>query len=216
MDTPSALLLDLDGTLVDSEPIHRAAYRSFFAARGWAYDEDTLGLFTGRRADDVFSTEPGPWAGEPPAALHAEVLTHLDPERLPEPVPGVAELVDAVVAAGVPLAVVTSADLAWVAATVDRLLGIRERFQVVVTREDVVDGKPHPECYRLACERLEVEAPRAAAVEDSPAGVAAAVAAGVGRVYGVTTTWPREALDEAGATEVIADLRPLARLFAPR
>ena len=109
MRTPAALLLDLDGTLVDSEPLHRAAYRSFFAARGWAYDEELLSLFTGRRADDVFATEPGPWSGEPPAELHEEVLSHLDPDRLPEPVPGVHELVGAVAAAGVPLAVVTSA-----------------------------------------------------------------------------------------------------------
>jgi sugar-phosphatase len=211
--TPAALLLDLDGTLVDSEPLHRAAYRSFFAARGWAYDEETLSLFTGRRADDVFATEPGPWSGEPPAALHDEVLGHLDPDRLPEPVPGVVELVDAVAAAGVPLAVVTSAGPDWVAATVDRLLGVRERFEVVVTRDDVEDGKPHPAGYRLACRRLGVDPAWSVAVEDSPAGVTAAVAAGVGRVYGVTTTWPGEVLDEAGATGVVPDLHPLVALF---
>ena len=65
--TPAALLLDLDGTLVDSEPLHRAAYRAFFEARGW--DAPDLSLFTGRRAEDVFATEPGPWTGHDYDAL---------------------------------------------------------------------------------------------------------------------------------------------------
>ncbi len=61
----SALLLDLDGTLVDSEPLHRRGYELFFAAKGW--DVPDLGIFTGRRALDVFATEPGPWSGLGPA-----------------------------------------------------------------------------------------------------------------------------------------------------
>ena len=210
----SALLLDLDGTLVDSEPLHRAAYRSYFDSRGWPYDEQVLDRFTGRRADDVFANEPGPWTGESPAELHAAVVSHTDPERSPEPVPGVQELVAAAVAAGVPLAVVTSAHLGWVEATVDRLLGIRHHVEVVVSREDVPDGKPHPGGYLLACERLGTDPATAVAVEDSPAGVTAAVTAGVGRVYGVTTTWSEDALREAGATEVVPDLTPLRSLFA--
>ncbi len=210
----SALLLDLDGTLVDSEPLHRAAYRSYFDSRGWEYDEQTLDRFTGRRADDVFENDPGPWSGESPTELHAAVVSHIDPEQSPEPVPGVQELVAAAVAAGVPLAVVTSAHLGWVETTVDRLLGIRHHFEVVVSREDVADGKPHPGGYLLACERLGADAHEAVAVEDSPAGVAAAVAAGVGRVYGVTTTWSADALLEAGVTEVVPDLTPLRALFA--
>ena len=59
MATPVALVVfDLDGTLVDSEPVHRAAYQAFFDARGW--EAPDLALFTGRRAEDVFAAEPGP------------------------------------------------------------------------------------------------------------------------------------------------------------
>ena len=67
----SALLLDLDGTLVDSEPLHRRGYELSFAARGW--DVPDLGIFTGRRALDVFATEPGPWSGLDPQ----DVLDHV-------------------------------------------------------------------------------------------------------------------------------------------
>jgi sugar-phosphatase len=212
--TPGALLLDLDGTLVDSEPIHRAAYRSLFRSRGWEFDEQLLGLFTGRRAVDVFTNEPGPWEGHDPEALHDEALSHFDPGLVPEPVPGGADLVAAAVAAQVPLALVTSAGPDWVEATVDALLAVHHHFSVVVTREDVADGKPDPACYRLACGRLGVRPESAVAVEDSPAGVQAAVGAGVGVVYGVTTTWSAEELTAAGSTEVVDDLRPLVALFS--
>jgi mannitol-1-/sugar-/sorbitol-6-phosphatase len=206
--TPSALLLDLDGTLIDSEPMHRAAYRAYFDVRGWPYDEALLSRFTGRRADDVFATDPGPWAGENPAALRDAVVAHVDPNVRPEPVPGGKELIAAAAAAGVLLAIVTSATLDWVELTID-LLGVRQLVDIVVTRDDVREGKPDPMCYRHACEQLNAAPAHAIAVEDSPAGVAAAVAAHVGRVYGVTTTWPADALKEAGVAGVFKDLRSL-------
>ena len=68
-----------------SEAIHRAGYRAFFAHRGWEIED--LSIFTGRRAEDVFATEPGPWSGLDPAALHLEVLPFV-PARPPDPVPG--------------------------------------------------------------------------------------------------------------------------------
>jgi sugar-phosphatase len=204
---PAALLLDLDGTLVDTEPLHREAYRAFFAARGW--DEPDLTLFTGRRAADVFATEPGPWTGHDVHALAAEVTALLDADRSPDPVPGAAALIAAAARTGVPVAVVTSAGPSWVrrAEVPLRELGSAE---TVVTAEDVVDGKPDPAGYRLACRRLGVDPVDAWAVEDSPAGILAALAAGVGRVVGVSTTHDAGELSGAGATAVVPDLVGLA------
>jgi sugar-phosphatase len=207
---PAALLLDLDGTLVDSEPINRRGYRAFFAARGWEVPD--LSMFTGRRAEDVFATEPGPWTGLDPIALTAALWPFM-PDDAPEPVAGARNLVEAAVARGIRLAVVTSAGPAWV----DRSLGgdfdVRRHVEVVVTAQDVVDGKPDPAGYRLACEQLGVPARLAAAVEDSPAGLRAALAAGVGVVYAVSTTHAAEELTAAGAAEVFPDLHELARRF---
>lgn len=211
---PAALLLDLDGTLVDSEPVHRAAYDAFLAARGWTVDD--LGVFTGRRAEDVFAVEPGPWEGLDPHALAAEVREHFPEDATPEPVPGAHDLVHAAVAAGVRLAIVTSARPPWVALAVEEGLGLLEHIEVVVTAHDVVDGKPDPAGFLLACERLGVGAADCVAAEDSPAGVRAAVAAGVGEVAGVSTTWSAAELTAAGAHLVLPDLRPLAeRLRRP-
>ena len=210
--TPSALLLDLDGTLVDSEPVHRAAYRAFFEARGW--DSPDLSLFTGRRAEDVFAAEPGPWAGHDLDALAAEVTALVDVSGSPDPVAGATALIAAAHRLGVPVAVVTSAGPAWTHQAIDGPLDSRERIDLVVTADDVVDGKPDPTGYRLACERLGVDPASALAVEDSPAGVRAAVAAGVGEVVGISTTHPAAELTEAGAGRVVPDLVDLANRLA--
>jgi len=208
---PAALLLDLDGTLVDSEPVHRAAYDAFLAQRGWTVPD--LGIFTGRRAEDVFAVEPGPWSEHDPHDLAAEVREQIPDDATPEPVPGAAELVRAASLAGVPVAVVTSARPEWVALAVGEGLGVLEHVAVVVTAHDVTEGKPDPAGFLLACERLGVPASDCLAAEDSPAGIRAAAAAGVGRVVGVTTTWPATDLTDAGAHEVLPDLLDLVDLL---
>ena len=206
----SALLLDLDGTLVDSEPLHRRSYEAWFAHRGW--EQPDLALFTGRRAEDVFAVEPGPWSGLDPAALAREVVPFI-PDEPPGAVPGARDLLLAARAAGVPLAIVTSAGPAWVERSLVEALSLPlDAVDLVVTARDVVDGKPHPAGYALACERLAADPAAALAAEDSPAGVRAALGAGVRRVAGVATTHAAHQLEAAGAVEVHDDLRPLLNL----
>lgn len=205
---PGALLLDLDGTLVDSEPIHRAAYRAFFAQRGW--DVSDLSAFTGRRAQDVFASIPGPWSEADPDELAAAVVACIPSEAAPEPVAGAQALVEAAASHDVRVAVVTSAAPPWAERALYDVLGVGQHVDVVVTAHDVVDGKPDPTGFALACERLHVSPADCVAVEDSPAGVAAAVAAGIGNVYGLASTHPPGDLLEAGADAVYDDLGELA------
>lgn len=208
---PSALLLDLDGTLVDSEPIHRRGYRAFFEHRRWTVPD--LSLFTGRRAEDVFAREPGPWTGEDPVALTREVLPFV-PDESPEPVPGARDLLLAARSRGLPVAIVTSAGPAWVERSVVESLALTmDVVDVVVTARDVVHGKPDPAGYALACARLDAAPEGAVAVEDSPAGVRAAVAAAVGRVHAVRTTHATRLLAASGAVEVHDDLTPLVSML---
>ncbi len=205
---PRALLLDLDGTLVDSEPLQREGYRRFFASRGWEVPD--LSVFTGRRAEDVLPTVDGPWRGHDHAAIAREVGALVPRDVAPEPVPGAVDLVRAAVSRGVRVAIVTSAGPAWVQQAVGDGLGLLDLVDVVVTADDVVDGKPHPAGYLLACERLGLDPATALAAEDSVAGVAAAVASGAGQVVGITTSKTEGDLLLAGAHAAYADLRPVA------
>jgi len=75
-------------------------------------------------------------------------------------------------------------------------LGIRDRFQAIVTREDCVNGKPHPEPFLRAAEGLGLPANRCVVVEDSPGGIRAAKAAGM-RCVAVTHSCPENSLREA-------------------
>lgn len=207
----SALLLDLDGTLVDSEPLHRRGYESFFAHKGWELPD--LSIFTGRRAVDIFATEPGPWDGLDPEAVLAEVLEHV-PDEAARAVPGARELIEAARSGGTPVAIVTSAGPDWVRRSLVESLTLGlDSVDLVVTARDVQDGKPHPAGFALACRRLDADPAAALAAEDSPAGVRAALGAGVRQVHGIGTSHPREVLLDAGAVEVHGDLRPLLPLL---
>ncbi|KRF34822.1 HAD family hydrolase [Nocardioides sp. Soil805] len=205
---PTALLLDLDGTLVDSEPLQREGYRRFFASRGWV--EPDLSVFTGRRAEDVLPTLDGPWRDDDHAAIAREVTALVPRDVAPSPILGADALVRAAVAVGVRVAVVTSAGPAWVQQALGDGMRLLDLVEVVVTAEDVVDGKPDPAGYLLACERLGLHPGTTLAAEDSTAGVRAAVSAGVGHVVGVTTSHAAAELRDAGAHAAYADLRPVA------
>jgi len=208
----AALLLDLDGTLVDSEPLHRERYRAWFAQRGWPFDDAVAAQFTGRRADDVFRTLDGPWRGEDPEALLAQIIALEPLRRLPEPVTGAAEVIAWARAQGIPLALVTSAGTRWAGRALGALGGIGA-FDTTVTRDDIATGKPDPACYALACERLGVAAGAAVACEDAPDGVRSAAGAGVGVVVGVTTSFTAQQLAQAGATRTLPDLTTLPALL---
>ena len=187
----AALLLDLDGTLVDSEGFHRQVFRNWFASRGWPVTDEVLAGFTGRRADDLLAHSPGPWAGEDVPAMLSELLEAMATLPRPGLAAGAADLL---AGTRVPLALVTSANTGWARTCLGDLLDV---FAVVVTRDDVTNGKPHPEPYLVACRQLGVLAADCVAVEDAPAGVTSARAAGVGRVVAVAGTFTRQQLAEA-------------------
>ena len=205
----AGFLLDLDGTLVLSEEVHRSTWRHFFSTWGADVDESQYEeSFKGRRATDVLAAVPGPWTGHDLAAISAGMVAHAQTlSSSVEPVPGAADLVRRVADAGVPVAVVTSAGPAWADQVLGAVLGVRDRVRALVTAEDVSTGKPSPEGYLRGCELLGVAPDRCAGVEDSASGIGALLAAGVGTVVGITTTSPADDLLTAGAHRTVADLR---------
>ncbi|WP_024288907.1 HAD family phosphatase [Cellulomonas sp. KRMCY2] len=208
LDGPGAgLLLDLDGTLVDSEPIHRAAYAEYFAGRGWQVPDSVVQQFSGRRAAEVFATLEGPWAGQDPDLLTEGIIAVLRRTTArPIAVPGARELLWECAAAGLPVAVVTSARREWVRAVMGHLVD-DGRTVPVVAAEDYQHGKPDPEPYRLGAALLGLPPGGLVAAEDTSAGIASARSAGVGYVIGVSTG-PQA---PAGADAIHPDLWPLTR-----
>jgi len=210
--TGAGILLDLDGTLVYSEPVHQSAFRDYFSRRGWDVGDDVIREFSGRRAVEVFPTLEGPWSGEDPALLTEGVLDILRVTTLrPVPVPGASALLAACALAGLPVAVVTSAWRDW-AADALHLLGVGGEGMRMVTAEDCAFGKPDPEPFRRGADLLGLRPGDLIAAEDTPAGIVSARAAGVGHVIGMTTSHRAGVLLSAGAHATTPDLVTLASL----
>lgn len=201
---PRAALFDLDGTIVDSEPRSFTAWTRLFDAHGAPWDERLIRSFIGRRGIDVMADLMHLFPGMTTEQLRAEALSYVRAKDLPPllPLAGAVELVGRVAASGAPVALVTSGGRDYAEEALGDL-GVRPAFTVLVTADDVVEGKPHPEGYRLACDRLGVCPGETVAFEDAPAGIAAVRAAG-GRSVAVTSTHDRDEL--AGADLVVGSL----------
>ena len=179
-----ALIFDIDGTMCNSMPSHDEAWVQFLSARGIAIDverflSETAGL---RNAEIVASylSAVKPMSDAQAAAIGREkeaVYRELYRPRL-APIAGLHAALDQLEAAGLTLGVATSADRDNVAFTLDGL-GIGARFATVVGAEDVTRGKPHPDGYLLASERLGILPAACLVVEDSRVGIEAARRAGM-------------------------------------
>ncbi|RRD44987.1 HAD family phosphatase [Buchananella hordeovulneris] len=202
------LLIDLDGTIINSEAGHQALYAEFFAAQGWQVSAELRRQFSGRRAADSFRLLPGPWQGQDPQELEAAAYAFMLPrEPDPEPVPGARELVESFSA----VCVVTSALRHWAERGV-RTVGLDPTSLQFVTAETTTLGKPDPEPYRLGAAALNLPPARCLAVEDTPAGLHSARQAGCGFLIGLATSHAPQALQAAGADLVVptpAELLPL-------
>lgn len=184
-----ALLTDLDGVLVDSQRVVEAAWR-WWAKRAGVDPEALLAACHGVRAVDTIARfAPHLDVEVEQAALLDVELAHADGLRV---VPGAARLVGAVPRAC--WAVVTSGSRRLATARLAQVGGPRPA--VLVAAEDVTAGKPDPEGYLAAAAALGVAAGECLVVEDAPAGVAAARAAGC-TVVALTTTHAPEQLQEA-------------------
>lgn len=179
-----AVVFDFDGIVLDTElPGYRAIaeiwerHGARLDAAEWSTNIGAHGGFDAYSAlaDRALDRESVPSATELEAAHEARALELLHAERA---LPGVVEWLEAAPDLGLSVAIASSASGRWVESHLERL-GLRHHFAVVTTWRHPVAPKPAPDLYLEACRSLGVEPAEAIAVEDSPPGVAAAVAAGL-------------------------------------
>lgn len=204
----AALFLDLDGTLVDSEPRHFDAHERFLASVGIPVTHDDVVGNVGK-GDRVFyralmeragvTGDPAQWVERKTALLMSMYRTEGLALR-----PGVVGLLERAAVAGLFCHVVTSAERCLAALSLE-VTGLAARLPARVCYEDVVRHKPHPDPYLLAAERLSVPPGRCLVIEDSPSGVRAGKAAGC-TVIGFAGIIPAQELRAAGADRIVTHL----------
>jgi len=177
---PSAVLWDMDGTLVDTEPYWIAEERSLVEQHGGVWTDEHAHQLVGN--DLLVSAEyilaHSPIELTPVEVVHellAGVVTRVA-EHVPWR-PGARELLAGLTAHGVPCALVTMSWESLATAVVSSLP--KGSFAAVITGDAVSHGKPHPEPYLAAARLLGADLAACIAIEDSPPGVASAVAAGI-------------------------------------
>ncbi|GAB3401117.1 HAD family hydrolase [Schumannella luteola] len=174
--TAAGFLFDMDGTLVDSHAVVERQWGRLAADHGLDIDE-ILRVSHGVQAIDTIRRFLPDLSPAEQAAVADDLVTREedDIDGIVE-IPGAAAFLDAITAAFAPVALVTSAPRSLALARL-AAAGV-SRPRVVVTAEDVERGKPNPDAFLLAAERLGLEATSCVAFEDAPAGIAAAVASG--------------------------------------
>ena len=177
---PQAIIFDMDGLIVDTEIVYRMAWQQSAADLGYRMSDDLYSNFAGRRAVECESILFETYGSKFPLSDFLTQSDRLYQEHVERygisTKPGLCELLDLLDARYLPKAVATSTG------RVNALLclgGLVNRFTLIVTGDEVTQGKPAPEIFLLTAARLQLSPQQCLVLEDADAGVQAAHAAGI-------------------------------------
>ncbi|GIW42384.1 MAG: phosphatase [Candidatus Binatia bacterium] len=208
----AAALFDIDGVLVDSAEAHRRAWERLGEEIGRPFGEELFRRTFGQRNDSILAAWLGP--GLPPdeaerlSARKEELYRELVRRGAIRVYPGVPELLRALPEQGFALAVASSGPRPNVELVLE-ILGVQGLVGAAVSAEDVTRGKPDPEPFLRAAERLGLAPERCIVVEDSVHGIEAARRAGM-RSVAVLTSTDEHRLRAAGADLVVPEAGALS------
>ncbi len=197
-DKNRAVIWDMDGVIVDTAIYHLKSWQAAFQRRGVNFSEEDFRRHFGQRNDIIIRDALGQDA--PQSEMDAISREKEDDFRNMirqdiKALPGAIELIESLVKDKFKLALVSSAPRKNIRLLLTGL-NINGYFNIVICGEDVTEGKPSPQGFLLAAQKLEVEPENCIIIEDAVAGVTAAKRAGM-RCLAVTNTHPRTSLMEA-------------------
>ncbi|MEZ4700955.1 MAG: HAD family phosphatase [Rhodothermales bacterium] len=210
-----AVIFDMDGVIIDSEPLHERTATMVFSAHGMTIPPDLFEQFKGRTDRQIVrymiaNHAPGPLDEdallEERRALYASIIDELNP------IPDVLPFIDTL-SRSHRLALATSAGRPNQRLAFDKFR-LDAYFEVVITADDITRHKPDPEPYLVTAERLGVEPARCLVFEDSVNGVRSALDAGC-QVIAITTTSSAEALRATGVAHVAAGFAEIRGWLMP-
>lgn len=210
---PRAVVFDLDGLMFNTEELYEDVGSELLRRRGCEFSHDLLHRMMGRPARVALRMMID-WYGlaDTPEQLALEteqIFPAVLDARLAF-MPGLADLLAALEQAEVPKAIGTSSGRRFVTNVLARF-DMEPRFRFVLTSEDVVDGKPHPEIYLKAAQRFDVSPRQMLVLEDSQNGCRAAVAAGA---IAVAVPAGHSRHHDFSGAALVADTLADARLYA--
>ena len=213
-----AVFFDMDGVLIDSEPVWQEAIDQVFGELGIVLDasmkDHTMGMGNAESMAWVLSQFPGV------RATVSEVCRRIDAGMLQRinagigAIPGAADLVRELAGRGVPLALVSTSGPLLMQAVV-RAHGFDGWFRVVLSSEDVGPGKPDPAVYREAIRRMQADPQQSLAIEDTVNGARSAHGAGL-RVIGFTNHAEIRSAMQSFVWQIAPDFAAIRRLIGSR
>lgn len=193
-----AVIWDMDGVIVDTAPHHFSAWRKVFQKRGIKFTEEDFRRNFGQRNDTIIRNTLGELTsqnGIDAIAREKERKFRKAVRQNIKPLPGAIELIKSLGQHGFKLALASSAPIENIK-LLTKGLGIDNCFHAIVSGRDVTEGKPSPQGFLLAAQRLGVKPGNCIVTEDAIAGITAAKRAGM-YCLAVTNTHPRPSLTEA-------------------
>jgi HAD superfamily hydrolase (TIGR01509 family) len=177
-----AYLFDCDGTVADSMPLHYKAWKRALADYGCPYPEDLFYAWGGKPVRQIIADLNEIKGLHMPVDELAALKESYYLEQLPQlqPIPSVLEHIHAQYGR-IPFAVVSGSRRSSVVGSLT-VLGILDKFETLVCAEDYKYGKPAPDCFLLAAERLGIPPAQCLVFEDTGLGIEAASAAGMASV----------------------------------
>jgi HAD superfamily hydrolase (TIGR01509 family) len=211
-----AIIFDMDGVLVDSEPIHEKAEIQTLEEFGIRVPKDEWEFFRGKKIEEIFSYAIAKYGtGREPVEkiIERKIEVYLcEALRAMELLPGAREFLDNLrKRTKFRLALTTSGRKAQQDEILDKF-GLRHFFEIMVTADEIKRGKPDPEPYLVTINKLGETSEDCFVIEDSDNGILSAKSAGC-IACGITTTFDREKLEKSGADIVVDSFSELQTLF---